>query len=166
MTNLGPAELRSIVSHSLRSSAEAGLGFRELCRSVKFDVFRDRLNGVFYPARVTPVGGAVQQLPSSRLSAACLRHLTLGFVCFGAKTSVDPGALGSYHVNVPVAGAVESHCGRQQMMAVPGRAAVFTPREHTFLPVWGDDAAGWCWPSVTITRRRCARRGPWRGRGR
>lgn len=144
MTNPGPAELRSLVSHSLGSSAEAGLGFRELCRSVKFDVFRDRLNGVFYPARVTPVGAAVQQLPSSRLSAASLRHLTLGFVCFGAETSVDPGALGSYHINVPVAGAVESHCGRQQMMAVPGRAAVFTPREHTFLPVWGDDAAQLC----------------------
>lgn len=150
MTKPGTADLRSIVSHSRGSESRTGLGFRQLCRSVKFDVFRDQLNGVFYPARVTPVSSAVQQLPSSRLSAASLRHLTLGFVCFGAETSVDPGALGSYHVNVPVTGAVESHCGRQEMIAVPGRAAVFTPREHTFLPVWGDNAAQLC---IKISRQ-------------
>jgi AraC-like DNA-binding protein len=150
MTNPGTPELRSIVTHSVGSGTRTALGFRELCRSVKFDEFRDQLNSVFYPARVTPTSRAVRQLPGSRLSAASLAHLTLGFVCFGAETSVDPGALGSYHVNVPVAGAVESHCGRQQMIAVPGRAAVFTPREHTFLPVWGDNAAQLC---IKISRR-------------
>lgn len=82
---------------------------------------------MFYPARVTPAGRDVRTLPASRLTEARLEHLTLGLVCFGAETSVDPGALGAYHVNVPLCGGVESRCGRQEMTAVAGHAAVFTP---------------------------------------
>ncbi|GHF35896.1 AraC-like DNA-binding protein [Amycolatopsis bartoniae] len=125
-------------------------GFRELCHAAPFEVFRERLNEVFYPARVTPAGRAEGELPLSRLSATRLEHLTLGLVRFGVETTVDPGALGAYHVNVPLSGVVATQCGRQEMTAVPGRAAVFTPREHTFLPRWGEDAMQLC---VKISRR-------------
>ncbi len=47
-----------------------------------------------------------------------------------------PRALGAYHVNVALSGSVESWCGKQQVVARPGTAAVFTPREHTVLPRW------------------------------
>jgi AraC-like DNA-binding protein len=149
MDDVGPAPLR-IPTSAADERGATRLGFHELCRSVRFDVFRESLNSVFYPARVTPTHGRVRELPASRLSAANLQHLTLGLVCFGVETSVDPGALGAYHVNVPISGAVESHCGRQQTVAVPGTAAVFTPREHTVLPRWGHDAAQLC---IKISRR-------------
>ncbi|WP_082469148.1 AraC family transcriptional regulator [Sciscionella sediminilitoris] len=120
------------------------LGFRELCRVAPFDVFRDQLNEVFYPARVAPTGRAEEGVRPSRLTASRLGHLTLGLVRFGVDTSVDPGALGSYHVNIPLSGRVVTQCGPRQMLAVPGHAAVFTPREHTVLPGWSADAAQLC----------------------
>jgi len=141
---------RAITIPEIGGAPAAPRGFRELCRAGRFDVFRERLNEVFYPARVTPAGRADGKLPLSRLSATRLEHLTLGLVRFGVETTVDPGALGAYHVNVPLSGVVATHCGEQEMTAVPGRAAVFTPREHTFLPRWGSDAMQLC---VKIPRR-------------
>lgn len=125
------------------------LGSYELCRDARFDAFRDSLNGVFYPAKVEPTGHD-QLLDGSLLTAASLTHLTLGFVQFGTETQLDPGALGAYHVNVALSGAVESWCGKQQVVARPGTAAVFTPREHTVLPKWGADAGQLC---IKIGRR-------------
>lgn len=150
MDRTGPAEPLGLLSHALGGTAPTRLGFHELCRAVTFEAFRDTLNGVFYPARVTPTGRDVRTLPASRLTEAKLDHLTLGLVCFGAETSVDPGALGAYHVNVPLRGGVESRCGRQEMTAVAGHAAVFTPLEHTVLPRWGEDATQLC---IKISRR-------------
>lgn len=121
----------------------------ELCRAARFDAFRDSLNGVFYPAKVEPTGHD-QLLEGSLLTAASLTHLTVGFVQFGTETQLDPGALGAYHVNVALSGAVESWCGKQQVVARPGTAAVFTPREHTVLPRWGADAGQLC---IKIDRR-------------
>lgn len=121
----------------------------ELCRDTRFDAFRDSLNGVFYPAKVVPTGHD-RFLEGSLLTAASLTHLTVGFVQFGTETQLDPGALGAYHVNVAVSGAVESWCGKQQVVARPGTAAVFTPREHTVLPRWGADAGQLC---IKIERR-------------
>lgn len=121
----------------------------ELCRAAQFDVFRDSLNGVFYPAKVEPTGQHAN-LEHSRLSAIELTHLTLGFVRFGTETALDPGALGAYHVNVALSGSVESVCGKQRVAARPGMAAVFTPRDHTYLPRWGADAGQLC---IKIDRR-------------
>lgn len=114
-----------------------------LCRNVPFDAYRESLAQVFYPARVEPIGHA-QREGRSLLTATSLRHLTLGFVRFGTETAVDPNALGAYHVNVALSGTVESWCGSQQVVARPGTAAVFTPREHTVLPHWGADAGQLC----------------------
>lgn len=121
----------------------------ELCRGARFDEFRDSLNGVFYPARVEATGPD-STVPESRLSATTLTHLTVGFVRFGTETTLDPGALGAYHVNVALSGSVESHCGKQHVVARPGTAAVFTPHEHTLLPRWGADAGQLC---IKINRR-------------
>lgn len=115
----------------------------ELCRATRFDEFRDSLNGVFYPATVEPTGHD-RDLERSLLSATRLTHLTLGFVRFGTETRLDPGALGAYHVNVPISGTVESRCGTQSVVARPGTAAVFTPQEHTLLPRWSADAGQLC----------------------
>jgi AraC-like DNA-binding protein len=116
---------------------------REVCRSGRLEEFRTQLNSYFYPARVE-AGPGVDALPSPLLTAVRLEHVTLGFVRFGAEAMVDPGALGSYHVNVPLAGRVASECGARQVVAVPGRGAVFTPREHTVLPWWSADSAQLC----------------------
>ena len=128
---------------------EGTLRAYELSRASQFDAFRDSLNSVFYPARVEPRAGG-STLDHSLLTAVSLTHLTLGFVRFGTATQVDPGALGAYHVNVALTGSVESFCGDQQVIARPGTAAVFTPKEHTRLPLWAPDAGQLC---IKINRR-------------
>jgi AraC-like DNA-binding protein len=120
------------------------LARHEICVSTDLDEFRDRLCGVYYPARVETLDRRVQ-LQRSRLCAATLQHLTFGYVRFGAPSVVDVGALThSYHVNVPLSGEVASMYGHQETVATPQRAAVFGPTEHTVLPRWSADAAQFC----------------------
>lgn len=116
---------------------------REVCRAGLLDEFRAQLNSYFYPAKVETLGRGAE-LRTSLLSAVNLEHITLGFVRFGSEAMVDPGALGAYHINVPLAGKVASECGARQALATPGRGVVFTPREHTVLPWWSADAAQLC----------------------
>ncbi|MHA4854267.1 AraC family transcriptional regulator [Rhodococcus sp. MSC1_016] len=113
------------------------------CVTDDIDEFRDNLNSVFYPAEVNLVGNRVQTA-TAELSAVRLNHLTIGRARFGNEASVDPGDLGTYHVNVPVTGEVVSWCGDQHTVATPRRAAVFTPNEHTILPLWRADATQIC----------------------
>lgn len=144
------------------ATGAAVLGRYELCRDARFDAFRDSLNGVFYPARVVPTGRETGGA-RSRLAAAQLTHLTLGFVRFGTETSLDPGVLGYYHVNVPFSGVVESACGDRTIVARPGLAAVFTPHEHTVLPRWGRTRASSASRSSVVRWRGSSRR-CWAGR--
>jgi AraC-like DNA-binding protein len=116
---------------------------REVCRAGLLDEFRAQLNSYFYPAKVETLGRGAE-LRTSLLSAVNLEHITLGFVRFGSEAMVDPGALGAYHINVPLTGRVASECGARQALATPGRGVVFTPREHTVLPWWSADAAQLC----------------------
>jgi AraC-like DNA-binding protein len=108
-----------------------------------FGLFRDVLNSHFYPAEVEPVGPAAG-MKGQRLSAIRLAFTTIGLVRFGATARVDPGDLGTYHVNVPLRGSVVSQCGDQVTAAHPARAAVFSPGQHTLLPLWEADAAQLC----------------------
>lgn len=116
---------------------------REVCRSGLLDEFRTQLNTYFYPARVETLSRNAD-LQTSLLSAVHLEHITVGYVRFGSEAMVDPGALGAYHINVPLSGQVASECGPRQALATPGRGAVFTPREHTVLPWWSADASQLC----------------------
>ena len=122
------------------SAALARLG---VCRSSELETFRDQLNAMFYPARVETLRPHAQ-LRGSFLSGVRLTHLTVGFVRFGAETSVDPGRKGSYHVNVPLSGRVESVCGHRHAVASPTKGAVFSPELYTTLPHWAPDAAQVC----------------------
>ena len=113
------------------------------CVTEDIDEFRHNLNSVFYPAEVNLVGDRVRTAPAE-LSAVRLNHLTIGRARFGNEVRVDPGDLGTYHVNVPVTGEVVSWCGDQQTIATPRHAAVFTPNQHTILPLWQADATQIC----------------------
>lgn len=138
----GPEPSPDVVESSPLGS-DPVLGHREICRSGPLDVIRENLTTYFYPARIeTLTRGA--DLSSSMLSAVRLRHVTLGFLRFGSEAMVDPGALGAYHVNIPLSGSVDSECGPRAAVATVGRGAVFTPREHTVLPRWSDDASQIC----------------------
>lgn len=105
-----------------------------------FGLFRDVLQGHYYPAHVQPLDGR-GRMQAPRLSTVELQHLTIGYVRFGTAVSIDAGDLLGYHVDVPLHGTVVSRCGTQETVANPGRAAVFSPRRHTFVPDWGHDAA-------------------------
>ncbi|GAA3584938.1 hypothetical protein GCM10022222_81960 [Amycolatopsis ultiminotia] len=119
------------------------LSKRQVCRTRSLEVIRENLGTVFYPARVDPADRHGER-PASLLAAAGGRDLTVGLLWFGSDMLIDPGALGAYHVNVPVSGSVASECGGRQSIATVRRGAVFTPRDHTVLPRWSKDAAQIC----------------------
>lgn len=125
------------------TGSEPVLANREVCRSSSLEVIRDNLCTYYYPARVETLSRRAD-LSTSLLSAVRLSHTTLGFLRFGSEAMVDPGALGAYHVNVPVAGRIASECGDRQVVAESGLGAVFTPREPTTLPWWSEDSAQIC----------------------
>jgi AraC-like DNA-binding protein len=110
---------------------------RVVCATDDFDVYRDTINGVYYPARLELVD------PSARLSDAAmiayrLTDLTIGIVHFGAEVSIDPGDMGGYHIDMPIVGSVATSCGSQELIATPDCAAVYSPGEHTFVKSWAD----------------------------
>lgn len=123
---------------------DEALAGKEVTRSTDFDEFKTVLNSHFYPARVEPLV-AEGPLVQPRLSVAHLRRSTIGLVHFAGRVSVDPGDLGSYHVNIPIRGSVLSYCGQEAVMATPLKAAVFTPGRRTFLPDWNGQSPQWCW---------------------
>jgi AraC-like DNA-binding protein len=105
------------------------------------DVFVSRLNTAFYPAKVEPL---TAHAPASAISALRMTHITVGLARPGTDVTVDPGALASYHVNVPLSGHIASACGPRTVIATPTRAAVFTPHEPTRLTHWEAGAAQLC----------------------
>lgn len=119
------------------------LAHREICRSSPLEVITENLGSLYYPARVEYLTRGAD-LETSILSGVQLENVTVGLLRFGTEVIVDPGALGSYHVNVPLSGWVASECGPRTAVADVERAAVFTPREHTVLPRWSSDAAQIC----------------------
>lgn len=96
--------------------------------------YRASVNDAYYPARMEMLG-STSRLSDPLLSAMRLNSLTVGIVRFGADVLVDPGDLGAYHVNIPVTGTVVAQCGTQSTLATPENAAVFSPNQHTVLPV-------------------------------
>ena len=134
------------ITHSGETTTPNGpmsLGRHVLCTSYDLDEYCGKVNDVFYPACLKPIG-VPARLSRPWLSAAQLTHFTIGIVHFGAEMFVDPGDVGGYHVNVPLSGAVASRCGTRDIVATPGLAAVFTPNEHTVLPSWSADATQIC----------------------
>src|SRR5262245_40516427 len=125
------------ISAQLSSTAKADASTH--CVTDDIDEFQLSLDSVFYPANIDLIGEQ-NRVSCAELYAIRLKYLTIGLTRFGHEVSVDVGDIGSYHVNVPVSGQVVSWCGERQMIATPQRAAVFTPREHSVLPLWGADA--------------------------
>lgn len=124
-------------------SPQRFLSRREVCRTSSLDVIRHSLSTVFYPARIETAGKGAEA-PNSKLCAARGRDVTVGLLWFGSEMVIDPGALGTYHVNVPTSGTVASECGHRQVTATVERGAVFTPREHTVLSQWSTNATQIC----------------------
>lgn len=141
MTHMAPQRKDDVPSACPASAARDTAILR--CVTEDLDEFRQNLNSVFYPAEVELLGNRRREAPAE-LSAVRLNHLTIGRARFGSEARVDPGDLGTYHVNVPVSGEVVSWCGDQQTVATPRRAAVFTPHEQTLLPLWQADATQIC----------------------
>lgn len=116
---------------------------RQICRTTSLETIRNDLSVIFYPARIETVDDDTD-FQTSSLSATRVLDLTIGFLRFGSDVVVDPGALGSYHVNIPTAGSVTSECGPRHVTATVRQGAVFTPREYTTLPHWSSGTAQVC----------------------
>ncbi len=114
-------------------------GRRVVCATDDFDVYRDTVNGVYYPARLELVDPGAR-LSDARMSAFRLTDMTIGIVHFGAEVLIDPGDMGGYHIDMPLEGSVATSCGAQELVATPACAAVYSPGEHTFVKSWAADA--------------------------
>ncbi len=112
---------------------------RIVCATDDFDVYRDTVNDVYYPARLELVDPGTR-LTNARMSAFRLTDLTIGIVHFGAEVVIDPGDMGGYHIDLPLLGSVATSCGAQELVATPACAAVYSPGEHTFVKSWAADA--------------------------
>lgn len=141
--SLAPGELLPALTGESSTATDQVLAHREICRSGPLDLIRENLGTFFYPSRIETLGQGAD-LSGSLLSAVRLNHVTLGYLRFGSEAMVDPGALGAYHVNVPLSGRVVSECGKRRTTATVGHGAVFTPREHTVLPRWSADSSQVC----------------------
>ncbi|KLO31355.1 AraC family transcriptional regulator [Mycolicibacter heraklionensis] len=106
-----------------------------VCATDDFDVYRDTVNDVYYPARLELVGPDAR-LTDAQMSAFRLTDLTIGIVHFGAEVSIDPGDMGGYHVDMPLVGSAATRCGAQELIATPNCAAVYSPGEHTVVNSW------------------------------
>ncbi|AHH19787.1 transcriptional regulator, AraC family [Nocardia nova SH22a] len=121
------------------SGAAGNLRHRSItCATDDFDEYRASILHAYYPARLDLVGPR-RPLSQARMSAVQLTDMTIGIVRFGAEVCIDPGDVGGYHVDIPVRGSLATSCGSQQLVATPGRAAIYTPGEHTYLSSWGAD---------------------------
>lgn len=101
-----------------------------ICEHAPFERFRGELNGLFYPARVEPIGPAAAD--TGLLRGVRTEHLTVGLMRFGQPTLVDPGRTGAgYHVNVTLAGLIASASDDEETVSTAGQATVFAPhRTH------------------------------------
>jgi AraC-binding-like domain len=103
-------------------------------------LFRDTLNSRFYPAWVESLDRhAVMREPW--LPAVDLILTTIGYVCFGATASVDPGDLPAYHVNVVISGTVDSRSGTSRRSRPRGWPPSSAPTGIPRWPRWDADAA-------------------------
>ena len=120
-----------------------------LCRTADLDVFRDRLCSMFYPARVDTLRRNAR-LEGSWLSGVRLTHLTIGAVRFGTETTVEPGPLGSYHVNLALAGQGRVGVRRAARRHVADARRGVHARPRTTLPRWSEATVQLC---IKIRRR-------------
>lgn len=107
------------------------------------EAFREKLNSSYYPARVD-IDTATDAHRDARIRTVQMPSSTIGFVRFASDASVDPGPLGGYHVNIPLAGSVLSSNGFVEGWARPGTAMIFSSRGHTSLRHWPAHAAQLC----------------------
>lgn len=78
-----------------------------------------------YPRTLRVIGGTPGL--AARFAFLHLDGLTVGDVRYGAEIAGECGELGSYHVNMPIAGDfVASHCG-QMISGTVARAGVYRP---------------------------------------
>jgi AraC-like DNA-binding protein len=70
---------------------------------------------------------------AARFSFLHMGSLTVADVRYGAEIAGECGELGSYHINVPLAGSFTAHHGRRQIHANTSRAGVYRPSGRNVL---------------------------------
>jgi AraC-like DNA-binding protein len=95
-------------------------------RTADLDSAQDAVGRIFTPHRLKLVGRTTPL--DARLDAASFGSVTTGRLRYGADVHLlNLEALGSYHVNIPLAGQTESRSGAASVVSTPERAAVFVP---------------------------------------
>lgn len=101
-----------------------------------------KCNSAFYPARFDILGerrsGAVHRF--NRIGP-----ITMGDITYGQDVRLELDELGSsYHVNLPVAGRLESRHRGVEVVATRERAAVYRPDGEVILTRWAADCRQLC----------------------
>lgn len=101
---------------------------------------------VFYPHRLDRLPGAALDF-SVVMRVVRAGPLTIGNLRYGtdASITIDGGELAtSYHVNIPLAGDLESRYAGIDVTATPARAAVYGPSGEVVLRRWARDVSCLC----------------------
>ncbi|QWF78399.1 AraC family transcriptional regulator [Amycolatopsis sp. CA-230715] len=133
--------------------AEPAFAVHRVAETADVAVANEAIERVYLPNRIDLLDPATPL--DMRLNAVRLAGVTVGYVRFGSDVRVVTGDCASYHVNVPLSGAVESRSGnRGPVRGSPRRAAVFTPGAPADLR-WRADCAQLCLmiPAETLRER-------------
>jgi AraC-like DNA-binding protein len=95
------------------------------------DEAREVCGDHLYPRTLRLLDGPARL--AARFSFLHMASLTVADVRYGAEIAGECGELGSYHVNVPVAGSFTARHGGRQIHANPGRAGVYRPGGRNIL---------------------------------
>jgi AraC-like DNA-binding protein len=101
------------------------------------DEARDAVSTHFYSTFLDVTGPADGM--AARFDMVRSGPVTIGDMRFGVDVVMRFGELGSYHVDVPLAGELAWRQARRPAVATPTRAAVFQPVGDTVLDRWSAD---------------------------
>ena len=100
------------------------------------------LSATYLPVRLRPESG--QAGLETQLNAITIERTTVGYLRFGADIRILTGEPTNYHVNVVLAGRSRSRAGGgNEVLTVPGTAAVFTPGRPADV-TWTSETAQMC----------------------
>ena len=117
-------------------------------RTADLDEALDRIGRVFLPHRIDVIDRAGRL--DAQLNALQLGSVTAGYLRYGPEVRMVTAEASHYHVNIPLAGTVESRCGRREpVSSTSQRPAVFMPGAPADIR-WGAGSAQLC---LMLSRR-------------
>jgi AraC-like DNA-binding protein len=93
--------------------------------------------GTYFPHEMRVLGRSVSF--GMRLQASNLGPVTVGMLGWGADVSIDCNYPGSFEINIPLSGKLESEHHGRAVTSLPGQGTVFAADQHSRITLWSED---------------------------